>query len=69
MLFRKKIEKSCSYCIHGTRLNDSEILCTKKGIRTEEQKCMRFRYDPTRRIPKKQKALDFSQFDSVDYSL
>lgn len=69
MLFRKKIPRSCAYCIHGTRLEDGQILCTKKGIQTPEQKCFRFKYDPCKRIPVKAKALDLSAYRDADYSL
>lgn len=69
MLFRKKIEKSCSYCVHSAKLEDGQFLCAKKGIRSEDGKCFRFRYDPCKRIPTKAKALDFSKYDQEDYSL
>lgn len=69
MLFRKKIEKSCSYCIHSTKLDDETVLCIKKGVKPIDGKCLRFRYDPTKRIPPKAKALDFSKYDQEDYSL
>ena len=69
MLFRKKIERSCAYCLHGARLEDGQILCTKKGLRTVEDKCWKFTYDPCKRIPLKPKALDFSKYDQKDYSL
>lgn len=69
MLFRKKIEKSCAYCVHAAALDDGTVLCIKKGIRTPEQKCFRFRYDPCKRIPVKAKALDLSSYKDADYSL
>lgn len=69
MLFRKKIECACSYCVHGTRLEDGSILCIKKGLKNEADKCFRFRYDPCKRIPMKAKALDFSRYADKDYSL
>ena len=69
MLFRKKIERSCSYCQHGVQLDDGNILCRKKGITLPENKCLRFRYDPCKRIPLKAKALDFSRYDNDDFSL
>lgn len=69
MLFRKKIQRSCVYCAHGARLEDGIILCTKKGMKTEADKCFRFRYDPCKRIPHKAKALDFSRYDQDDFSL
>lgn len=69
MLFRKNIHRACAYCAHGTRLEDGTILCTKKGLMAEDDKCFRFRYDPCKRIPVKAKALDFSRYNDQDYSL
>ena len=69
MLFRKKMEPRCAYCIHGAKLDDGKVLCPKKGIREECDKCFRFRYDPTKRMPLKAKALDFSKYDEQDFSL
>jgi hypothetical protein len=69
MLFRKKIERSCTYCIHATRLEEDQILCAKKGMKCAGDKCRKFKYDPTKRIPQKEKALDFSKYDEQDFSL
>ena len=69
MLFRKKIERSCSYCTYGACLEDGQVLCSKKGIRTVEDSCRKFRYDPCKRIPGKPKAMDFSRYDREDFSL
>ena len=69
MLFRKKIEHACLYCLRGTQLEDEMILCTKKGLRAPDDKCWRFQYDPCKRIPKKAKALDFSKYKAEDFTL
>lgn len=69
MLFRKKIERSCAYCVYGARIGEEQILCSKKGLQTPEQKCRKFRYDPCKRIPIKARALDFSKYDQEDFSL
>ena len=69
MLFRKKIERDCSYCVYGTRLEGDQILCAKKGMKCAGDKCQKFKYDPTKRIPQKEKALDFSKYDEQDFSL
>lgn len=69
MLFRKKIHPSCSYCTHGVQLADGQVLCAKKGVVSSDGKCMRFQYDPIKRIPVKPKALDFSKYDPEDFSL
>ena len=69
MLFRKKIERSCAYCLYGAKLDEDQVLCSKKGLRPTDGKCRRFRYDPTKRVPKKAKAMDFSKYDEEDFSL
>ena len=69
MLFRKKIERSCTYCLYGAQLENGQILCSKKGLKTAGQRCWRFKYDPCKRIPLKAKALDFSKYDTMDFSL
>lgn len=69
MLFRKKIEKSCSYCKYGTMLEEEEVLCSKKGLVPMYSKCRKFQYDPLKRIPKKAKALNFDRFKDDDFSL
>lgn len=69
MLFRKKIPRSCAYCAYGAQLEDEQVLCSKTGMRTLEDSCRRFRYDPCKRIPSKAKALDFSKYKDQDFSL
>lgn len=69
MLFRKKIERSCSYCAFGTPIDDDKILCIKQGVVPAEKSCWKFKYDPCKRIPAKPKAMDFEQYDNEDYSL
>lgn len=69
MLFRKKMPRSCTYCQHGTKLNDEEILCMKRGVICVNRICRKFTYDPCKRIPAKPKASDFSRYSNEDYSL
>ncbi len=69
MLFRKRIKRSCSYCLRATQLNEDTVLCVKKGVRPIFDKCWKFKYDPCKRIPVKAKALDFSKYDGEDFSL
>lgn len=69
MLFRKKIEKSCTYCRFGTMLENDLALCIKKGVVSVSGKCRKFSYDPIKRVPSKPKALDFSKYDTEDFSL
>ena len=69
MLFRKKITKSCAHCIHATKLDDETMLCIKKGVVLPGKRCIKFCYDPCKRIPLKPKASDFSRFDNEDFTL
>lgn len=69
MLFRKKIERSCAYCTHGTVIDGEQVLCVKKGVVNGEKPCWKFKYDPCKRIPPKAKALNFNKYDDEDYSL
>ena len=69
MLFRKKIARCCSYCVHCTTMEEGLVLCSKRGVKRSEDRCFRFRYDPCKRIPPKPKALDFSKYESEDFSL
>lgn len=69
MFFRKKIERSCSYCEFATKIDDEQVLCSKKGVRACTAKCRRFIYDPCKRIPVKPKAPDFQRYNDQDFSL
>ena len=69
MLFRKKITPACVYCQWGTAMDDTQILCIKKGVVLSESKCHKFRYDPCKRTPSKMKPLDLKKYDAVDFSL
>ena len=69
MLFRKKLPKSCEYCSWGTKLDDHQILCVKRGVVADSFSCRKFSYDPCKRIPCKPKALDLSKFKDSDFQL
>lgn len=69
MLFRKKIQRSCSYCRHGVSFDKDQILCTKYGIVSALYSCRKFKYDPCKRVPSKAKAPDFERYKNEDFSL
>lgn len=69
MLFRKKHPRACEYCSYGTKLNDEQILCVKRGIRGNDAVCRRFSYDPCKRIPPKPKNPDFMKFEPENFTL
>lgn len=69
MLFRKRIERDCTYCAFSTKLDDSHFLCTKRGVVSADRACRKFQYDPTKRIPPRPKAPDFSKYEEDDFSI
>ena len=69
MLFRKKHPKSCQYCMFSASVQEEQVLCAKRGIRQNDAPCRNFRYDPCKRIPPKNAALNFSQYKDEDFSL
>ena len=69
MLFRKKMQKACEYCVHSTEFGCDQMLCTKHGVVSKSYQCRKFTYDPLKRIPLRPRALDLSRYDGEDYSL
>lgn len=69
MLFRKKMERRCSYCLHCTKLDEDQVLCIKRGVMPTDGSCRKFSYDPCKRIPGKARALDFTKYENEDFSL
>ena len=69
MLFRKKIDRSCMYCIHSAKYSEEQMLCAKRGVVSMDSQCRRFRYDPFKRIPARPKALDLKKYEEDDFSL
>ncbi len=69
MLFRKKHPRCCGYCSYGTAIDNGLILCVKRGAVDGSKPCRRFSYDPCKRIPSRQKALNFQKYNEEDYSL
>ncbi len=69
MLFRKHIDPHCGYCRFSAPADNGCVICRKKGIVSETEACRHFRYNPLRRTPPRPLTVDFSQYDSQDYSL
>lgn len=69
MLFRKKIERSCSYCARAAKIDEDTCLCKKRGIVASDHCCRKFRYDPLKRVPVRMNPKDFSKCDELDFSL
>lgn len=51
MLFRKKIDRFCSYCVYAGKLDDETYLCAKRGFVAACHHCRKFKYDPLKRVP------------------
>jgi hypothetical protein len=69
-LFRKKVDRVCQFCSYAIGESGAYITCTrKKKLMKLDGKCMRFQYDPLKRVPSKAKALDFAKYEEFDYSL
>ncbi len=67
-LYGNNISPSCSYCKFGTLSESKEvILCEKKGITAKNFSCRKFKYDPLRRIPKKQE--EIPQYNKEDFEI
>ena len=69
MLFRKKMPRTCTYCIHGTILNQEDILCIKRGVVCVNRVCTKFKYDPCKRKPLKAMTANFTKYDKLDFTL
>ena len=69
MLFRKNMPRSCTYCRYGTKLDENQILCTKRGVVDISFSCRKFKYDPCKRHPLKAKAPDFESYNDEDFTL
>ena len=69
VLFQKDIEPRCSYCQRGTKLDEDQILCIKKGVVSPGDSCRAFRYDPLKRTPAPPVTLDLGKLKGEDFSL
>ena len=68
MLFRKKIDRYCTYCQFAGKIDDEMMVCQFCGIVPSGHRCRRFRYDPLRRIPGRP-AVRKPEHDDADFSL
>ncbi len=69
MLFKKDIEPSCSYCINGSRISDTQVACLRRGIVSAGGQCRSFKYDPLKRDPPHPGSLNMGNFSQDDFSL
>ena len=67
-IFNKKLHKACKYCEHSapSTFND-EIICRKRGVTKADDHCLKYKYDPFKRVPTRQ-VID-KNFTEKDFSL
>ena len=68
MLFRKKIDRYCTYCQFAGKIDGESMVCQFCGVVPSDHHCRRFRYDPLRRIPGRPAVKNADNGDA-DYSL
>lgn len=67
-LYGNNIQPACEYCARARRAVDGRVmLCTRKGVVPLYHRCRRFLYDPLKRIPYRQPALE--KYKPEDFSL
>ncbi|MDD6800086.1 MAG: hypothetical protein PUE85_06700 [Firmicutes bacterium] len=61
------VPRLCCFCENASIINDeSNVLCSRKGIVNREYCCRRFQYDPLKRVPKAPPAMPkLSEIDLV----
>lgn len=69
MLFRKKIDRYCTYCQFAGKIDDETMICRYYGLVPASHRCRKFRYDPLKRIPGRKATQSFERFDEKDFSL
>lgn len=69
MLFRKKIERSCTYCANGGKVDEDTVICRKKGFVQACSGCRHFKYDPLKRIPHRPRPQNFEKYEDSDFNL
>lgn len=69
MLFRRKIDRSCTYCRFAGRVDAEHMVCQKYGVVPATHQCRKFRYDPLKRVPARPQPQDFSKYGEKDFSL
>lgn len=69
MLFRKNIDPRCAYCAKGSRINDEQVVCVKRGVVPASDHCGTFSYDPLKRVPPRPMKLDATRLTEDDFKL
>lgn len=69
-MFKDVESPKCYFCEHGKRIpNTSDVICSKKGIVSEEYVCKKYSYDIFKREVKRKANLNTSKFSREDFEL
>ena len=69
MLFRKKIDRYCTYCQFAGKIDEDSMICQFCGVVPSAHHCRRFRYDPLKRVPARRDTRALEKLDEKDFSL
>ena len=69
MLFRKKVESACVYCLYASVLDEENAVCKKHGVVDLWGKCGSFKYDPLNREPENAPSAIVSDFEESDFEV
>ena len=69
VLFRKKIDRYCTYCQYSGKVDDDHAVCQYYGIVPCDHHCRHFRYDPLKRVPGRHPSCQNDKFENTDFSL
>jgi hypothetical protein len=70
MLFNKKIEPRCEYCLRGEFIKSSEaVACHIHGVMPPDEHCRHFIYDPISRVPDAPRSFTSGEYTEEDFSL
>ena len=68
-MFQTSIDPRCAYCTRGRELDQSQIICPKKGVMSAGSHCPSFRYDPLKRVPPRPAKLTGSTLEEEAFTL
>lgn len=71
MIFKRKDDAMCVYCVHSEKCSEEDyVFCSKKRKQVKEHSsCLRYEYDIFKREVKRKKKPDFSRFSEEDFKL
>ena len=69
MLFRKEIEPCCAYCRYAGVVDETSVVCIKRGVSNSWDRCRHFQYDPLKRVPEAPQPVRTFGLNESDFEL